>query len=137
LDERSAADRVELADGKRWAFANPVFGGRAVEGGRITIERAAPAVLVVDATRVGRAVVDLLQAAEIEDGVYPRTITAGHEWRREDGQSYVPQKDLVGAVQTGLESGSDGRPAGGRPRRMRRIPCPSGHRRTVRPGRAN
>ncbi|MFO0796347.1 MAG: hypothetical protein U0804_02655 [Gemmataceae bacterium] len=54
--------------------------------------------LVVDATGVGRAVVDMLKGGGVAARVVPWTITAGHRM----GDGSVPKKDLVGAVQAVL-----------------------------------
>jgi hypothetical protein len=67
--------------------------------------------LVIDATGVGRAVVDLFIDAQPDAEVIPLTITAGDEARQDRwGTSgvrgwWVPKKELVGAVQAGLQSG--------------------------------
>ncbi|MBN9520564.1 hypothetical protein J0H58_18925 [bacterium] len=53
---------------------------------------------VVDATGVGRAVVDMLKGGGVAARVTPWTITAGHRM----GNGTVPKKDLVGSVQAVL-----------------------------------
>ena len=56
--------------------------------------------LAVDATGVGRAVVDLVRAAKVEAALAPLTITAGLTASRNDqGEYLVPKKDLVGVLQ--------------------------------------
>ncbi len=61
--------------------------------------------LVIDATGVGRPVVDMFTRTRLAAYVIPMTITAGEQWRREKGMLYVPKKDLAGAVQTGFQTG--------------------------------
>ena len=59
--------------------------------------------LVVDATGVGRPVVDLLRERHLK--VEAVTITAGSATRRDDlGGWWVPKRELVSAVQVGLQS---------------------------------
>jgi hypothetical protein len=68
--------------------------------------------LVIDATGVGRSVVDMFIDAAPEAEVLPLTITAGDKhrrdsWNQEAGTTayWVPKKELVGSVQAGLQSG--------------------------------
>lgn len=56
--------------------------------------------LVVDATGVGRAVVDIIRNSGIRAAVQPHTITAG----REEGDGTVPKKDIIGAVVAALQT---------------------------------
>lgn len=56
--------------------------------------------LVVDATGVGRAVVDIIRRSEIRAEVRPYSVTAG----REEGDKTVPKKDVVGAVLAALQT---------------------------------
>jgi len=56
--------------------------------------------LVVDATGVGRAVVDMIRQSQLPAEVRAYTITAG----REEGNDTVPKKDLVGAVLAALQT---------------------------------
>jgi hypothetical protein len=58
----------------------------------------AASLLVVDATGVGRAVVDMIRDGSLAATVSAWTITAGHRI----GDRTVPKKDLVGAVQAAL-----------------------------------
>src|SRR5262245_10585088 len=55
--------------------------------------------LAVDATGVGRAVVDLLRTAELPATLVPVTITAGHATTREGGGYHVAKKHLAGVLQ--------------------------------------
>jgi hypothetical protein len=70
-----------------------------------------PPKLIPDATGVGRAVVDLFLDARPDAEITPLTITAGDEakedrWGQSGARGYwVPKKELVGAVQAGLQSG--------------------------------
>jgi hypothetical protein len=61
-------------------------------GGRVT--------LIVDATGVGRPVIDML----MEDGLKPVavTVTAGHKVVVDDGEYHVPKRDLVSAAKVML-----------------------------------
>jgi hypothetical protein len=64
------------------------------------------AVLAVDATGVGAAVVDLLREAGMPCRLLPVTITAGHGVTGDGkGGLHVPKKDLVGAALVLLQSG--------------------------------
>ncbi len=56
--------------------------------------------LVIDATGVGRAVVDMIRESKITAIIKAYSITAG----RIPSEDTVPKKDLVGAVQSGLQS---------------------------------
>ncbi len=58
--------------------------------------------LIVDATGVGRPVVDMIEAAQMPADVHPYTITAGFK-EGENGDT-VPKKDLVGAVVSALQT---------------------------------
>ena len=58
--------------------------------------------LVVDATGVGRPVVDQLHAAGVEPIAV--TITAGRETTFRDGMFYVPKRELIGSIGTALEN---------------------------------
>ncbi len=59
--------------------------------------------LVIDATGVGRAVVDLFLAGNHPYTIVPVMITAGNDSRTEYGWSYVPKRELVGTVQVLLQ----------------------------------
>jgi hypothetical protein len=67
-------------------------------------EFARPPFLALDATGVGRPVVDLFLRARLRAYVRPIVITGGHEARRDGTWAFVPKKDLVGAVVSLLES---------------------------------
>jgi hypothetical protein len=55
--------------------------------------------LVVDCTGVGRPVTELVQQQKIRGGLYPVTITAGHQVTRDqDGGFRAPKKDLCGSL---------------------------------------
>lgn len=60
--------------------------------------------LVVDATGVGRAVVDILRKEGLT--FTPVVITGGDTVGRADGTYRVPKRDLVAAVQAGLQTGA-------------------------------
>lgn len=62
------------------------------------------AALCVDATGVGRAVVDLFRKAKLPARLVPITITGGHTMTRVQGGFHVPKKDLVGIMQALLQS---------------------------------
>jgi hypothetical protein len=59
--------------------------------------------LVVDATGVGRAVVDALKAARLGCPVVPVTITGGDQSSHSNGMWRVPKRDLIGDLQYMLE----------------------------------
>jgi Terminase RNaseH-like domain len=64
-----------------------------------------PVWLAVDATGVGRAVVDLLRREPMPHvRMLPITITAGTHVAYEEGFWHVPKKDLVSAVQVCLQT---------------------------------
>jgi len=60
--------------------------------------------LVVDGTGVGRGVVDLFRKESLAADLRPATITAGNSVTFEDGYTRVPKRDLVAAVQVGLQT---------------------------------
>lgn len=60
--------------------------------------------LVVDATGVGRPVVDLLRAARLRPE--PVTITGGDAATSVDGFHRVPKRDLVSSLQVALQKGT-------------------------------
>lgn len=77
----------------------------------IELLRAPPlhrAMLIADQTGVGRAVVDMFRDAmrgRVSCDFCPVTITGGHEvTHSESGQFRVPKKDLVGSLQTLLQT---------------------------------
>lgn len=60
--------------------------------------------LIVDATGVGRAVIDQLRAADLSvSGLVAVNITGGHETTRNVAGVNVPKKELVSAVRSVLE----------------------------------
>ena len=61
---------------------------------------------MVDATGVGRAVVDMLRRPDIKAALLPVTITGGHDsrWDRTDG-FHVAKKHLAGTLQALLQQG--------------------------------
>jgi hypothetical protein len=62
-------------------------------------------VLVIDNTGVGRSVGDLFQRADLSARLRRVTITGGHRAHQdEDGCWLVPKKDLIGVLQTLLQS---------------------------------
>jgi hypothetical protein len=65
--------------------------------------RGGTAALVVDATGVGRAIVDLFTDAAVSVRLVPVTITAGSEAREGFEGWRVPKRDLVGVVQVLLQ----------------------------------
>lgn len=79
-----------------------------------TLERSPqdpPPNLAIDATGVGRPVVDMFLNADIPATIYPITITGGageprrDRWNSSSTAAYwVPKADLVGAVQSALSS---------------------------------
>lgn len=62
------------------------------------------AILAVDQTGVGRAVVDALRGQDLPCALVPVTITAGQLAHQEDGDWRVPKKDLVAVLQVLLQS---------------------------------
>jgi hypothetical protein len=69
------------------------------------LTRAPGSSLALDATGVGRAVVDLFRAAQLPPAhLVPITITGGNEATRVDRGWHVPKKDLVGSVQAALQA---------------------------------
>lgn len=61
--------------------------------------------LMVDATGVGRPVVDLLRRADLDCCILPAVITAGHSESYSDGYYGVPKKDLIVGLQVLLQRG--------------------------------
>jgi hypothetical protein len=61
--------------------------------------------LVVDATGVGRPVVDLLRRARLRCTMMPVLITGGERQRTEGGYYRVPKRDLITGLQVLLQSG--------------------------------
>jgi hypothetical protein len=60
--------------------------------------------LAIDATGVGRPVVDMFKAARPLARFMPIIITGGHKASTEDGMSYVPKRLLVSTVQVLLQT---------------------------------
>lgn len=60
--------------------------------------------LVVDATGVGRPVVDLLRQADLGCVLTPVVITGGSVVTRDGSWYFVPKKDLVASAQVALQS---------------------------------
>ena len=55
--------------------------------------------LAIDATGVGRPVVDMFAEAQVDAHIVPITITGGNSWSRTDlGEYRVPKNDLVGVL---------------------------------------
>jgi hypothetical protein len=63
--------------------------------------------LVVDATGVGRPVVDLLRGAGLGCGMSAAVITAGHEasYSADGGYHHVPKRDVIVGLQVVLQRG--------------------------------
>lgn len=61
-------------------------------------------ILCIDATGVGRAVVDMVRRSGVDARMIPITITAGHQMTRVNGEFHVPKKDLVGVLQVLISS---------------------------------
>ena len=59
--------------------------------------------LIVDATGVGRGVVDLIRSSRLGCEIVPVTITAGSHTSHERGMWNVPKRDLIGDLQLMLE----------------------------------
>lgn len=97
------ADAVDI---RRWALGTPY--PKIVED--VEQMRSAPvlneAQLVIDGTGCGRPVVDMFRANRTRR-ITPVLITSGgHAHQDEFGYWCVPKKDLVGAVQIGLQGGT-------------------------------
>jgi len=61
--------------------------------------------LVVDATGVGRAIVDLLRGADLECWVLPAVITSGLDESQSKGYYHVPKKNLIVGLEVLLQRG--------------------------------
>jgi hypothetical protein len=61
-------------------------------------------VLAVDATGVGAPVIDLFKAETIKAELRPIQIVGGSNISTENGMTRVPKRDLVSAVQVGLQN---------------------------------
>jgi len=76
--------------------------------------------LCVDATGVGRPVVELLRDADLPVNVVAITITGGDTAHRVAPQEYrVPKRDLAGELATLLQGGPDDLPSGATSARLR------------------
>jgi hypothetical protein len=83
----------------RWPLGTPypaIVGDLKQWFGRVPLNGTA---LVVDATGVGRAVVDMLRTSDLPAYLAPFTITCGFQ----EGDRTVPKKDLVAAVVSALQ----------------------------------
>jgi len=100
-----AGERLDAVDIRRYRLGTPY--PEIVEDVCKTLDTPAlkDAALVVDATGVGRPVVDMFRAANLYPT--PVMITAGaHAHRDDNGYWMVPKKELVGAVQVALQTGT-------------------------------
>ena len=61
--------------------------------------------LMVDATGVGRPVVDLLREADLDCAILAAVVTGGHTETHSGGYYHVPKKDLITGLQTYLQRG--------------------------------
>jgi hypothetical protein len=62
--------------------------------------------LMVDASGVGRPVMDMIHRGGMGCTVYPVTITAGYRESYHEGYYHVPKRDLITGLQARLQSGS-------------------------------
>jgi hypothetical protein len=85
----------------RWQLGTP-YAAIVADVATLTARPPLPgAALVLDATGVGRAVVEMFRGANLPVKLVPATITAGHEAARTPGGGWsVPKKDLVAVMQT-------------------------------------
>jgi hypothetical protein len=61
--------------------------------------------VMVDATGVGRPVVDLLRRAGLSRRMYPAIVTNGHAETVDRGYYHVPKRDLIAGLQVALQQG--------------------------------
>jgi len=74
--------------------------------GRLLAERPRPEVeVVVDATGVGAAAIDVMREANIGEPLVPVLIHGGDRVSHEDGTYRTPKRDLISAVQVAMEAG--------------------------------
>lgn len=99
----SEADRYDVRDIHRWPLRTPYPAIVADVRGRLHMPPLAGAALIVDATGVGRPVVDMFATQNVY--CTPVMITAGAQASRDaDGYEYVPKRELVSTVQVMLQS---------------------------------
>jgi hypothetical protein len=65
-----------------------------------------PCELIVDATGVGRPVVDMLRAEQLDCAIRPVLVTAGQAESEDDGYYKVPKRDLIIGLQVLLQAGT-------------------------------
>lgn len=75
-----------------------------VESLRGMLDQIPGAVLAVDKTGVGAAVVDVIRQAKLPARMVPILITGGHQTTEDGGECHVPKKELVSAVQSALQT---------------------------------
>ena len=68
--------------------------------------------LLVDATGVGRPVVDMLRRSRLNCTLIPVMVTSGFTESRKDGYYHVPKRDLITGLQIALQQGTLGIAAG-------------------------
>ena len=76
-----------------------------VRGMTRSVELAGHCRLVVDATGVGRPVVELLESARLGCGIMPVMVTGGEMESMSRGYYRVPKRDLIVGVQVLLQNG--------------------------------
>ncbi len=91
---------------KRWPLGTPYY---AVADDVIEMERRPPllsrARLLVDATGVGRAVLEILRERGLRCGMTAVTVHGGAQVTGGDAEAGVPKRDLVAGLVVSLESG--------------------------------
>lgn len=88
----------------RWPLRTPY---PTIVSAVVKLFRKAPlagSILCIDATGVGRAVVDMVRSSSVDAKLIPVTITSGTRASRVNGEYHVPKKDLVGVMQVLLGS---------------------------------
>lgn len=101
--DRKRAWKHDIRFLKRWPLGIP-YPQIVSEVGDMVQAKLPSAPLVVDQTGVGRAVVDLFRCGRISTRIVPVTITAGQTASHDADGWKVPKKDLVGALQSALQS---------------------------------